>query len=460
MAQLQQLQPFQGPSVDYSSAGTLTNGPLVNISGQLPGFSGLTGPWQMAPPTTLNMSQGLQNLSSMAGMGNLAGIGSNIINGLDSALTGMMGERAELSGKNAGLAQGLNSTYDTIQKVAGKFGTWGKVVQLGMAANKMVGNVVGKLGGGTDGQTKLDTVLGSPFFQMTPMGLINGFAGAKSSTFTKDEELFGQMGSSYGGASDVADQAAANAGKKYGAFSRGAMNEANDAIAEARRQQDVMSKINTDLQNKQAMVSSMGQTGYNAYQLALQGGYDQSNVRVGKEGLKFNNDQKFQSIFTNLQRSKQVLKSKSKKPGIISLPKLDNLVENKISIIKPLQSESINIIYPEEIIEFKEGGSFNVIPKGALHAHKHNMENAENLTKKGIPVVSENENGELEQHAEIEREEIIYRLSVTRQLEELCEKYNSDEYSQKEKESFAIEAGKLIVYETLYNTQDNVGLLQ
>jgi hypothetical protein len=39
----------------------------------------------------------------------------------------------------------------------------------------------------------------------------------------------------------------------------------------------------------------------------------------------------------------------------------------------------------------KEGGTFNVIPDGALHKNKHNMEDAEGLTKKGIPVVTEEE---------------------------------------------------------------------
>jgi hypothetical protein len=36
---------------------------------------------------------------------------------------------------------------------------------------------------------------------------------------------------------------------------------------------------------------------------------------------------------------------------------------------------------------FQSGGDVNVIPEGALHARKHNMENAEHITKKGIPVV-------------------------------------------------------------------------
>lgn len=107
---------------------------------------------------------------------------------------------------------------------------------------------------------------------------------------------------------------------------------------------------------------------------------------------------------------------------------------------------------------FKSGGSFNVIPEGALHARKHNMD-MEGITNKGIPVVSKGDGGEIEQQAEIEREEIIFRLEVTKKLEELKEKYEDDDSSQKEKDEVAIEAGKLLVQEILYNTKDNTNNL-
>lgn len=97
----------------------------------------------------------------------------------------------------------------------------------------------------------------------------------------------------------------------------------------------------------------------------------------------------------------------------------------------------------------------NIIPEGALHAHKHHMENADNLTKKGIPVID----NEGEQQAEIERNEIIFTLEVTKKLEELYSKYYDSEYSQKEKDEVAIEAGKLLVEEILFNTEDRTGLI-
>lgn len=104
--------------------------------------------------------------------------------------------------------------------------------------------------------------------------------------------------------------------------------------------------------------------------------------------------------------------------------------------------------------KFKNGGAVNVIPDGALHAHKHHLEDVdgkfEEVTTKGIPVITEEKGGDIKQHAEVEREEIIFNLDVTKQLEKLMQD-GSDEA--------AIEAGKLLVYEILENTVDNTGLL-
>ena len=48
---------------------------------------------------------------------------------------------------------------------------------------------------------------------------------------------------------------------------------------------------------------------------------------------------------------------------------------------------------------------------------------------------------------------------ITQKLEELEKKYYSEEASQKEKDEYALEAGKLITEELLHNTKDNAGLL-
>ena len=120
-------------------------------------------------------------------------------------------------------------------------------------------------------------------------------------------------------------------------------------------------------------------------------------------------------------------------------------------------SEHYKEYYPEFFSpqSFKEGGQMNVIPDGNLHARLHHMENAEGLTKKGVPVVDNEGN----QQAEIEKEEIIFIKEVTEKLEELYKKYNSDEYTKKEKEDFAIEAGKLLSKEIIENTDDRAGII-
>ena len=144
-------------------------------------------------------------------------------------------------------------------------------------------------------------------------------------------------------------------------------------------------------------------------------------------------------------------------------PIIPEVVPTRISSTIPEYVEQvINPIppnYEEEIIEFKQGGSFNIIPDGALHANLHHMDNMD-ITRKGIPVVSIGEDGNLEQQAEIEREEVIFRLEVTKKLEALMKDYEADYFSQEEKDWFAIQAGKLLVYELLENTVDNTGILK
>jgi hypothetical protein len=45
-----------------------------------------------------------------------------------------------------------------------------------------------------------------------------------------------------------------------------------------------------------------------------------------------------------------------------------------------------------DLYYFKDGGAVNVIPEGNLHARLHHMEDADNLTKKGVPVVDKDGN--------------------------------------------------------------------
>ena len=112
--------------------------------------------------------------------------------------------------------------------------------------------------------------------------------------------------------------------------------------------------------------------------------------------------------------------------------------------------------YAPQSRRFKQGGQMSVIPEGALHARKNNMEGAgEDFTHKGIPVIDNNG----EQQAEIERNEIIFCKGVTDKMEELYKKFNSEESSSK-KDEIAIEMGKIITCEIIKNTDDKTGLIQ
>lgn len=510
--------------------------------------------------------------------------------GLDianTAFTGLFGEKGEYSGEKGDVTRTIDSTYDSIQNLAGSFGPIGQVVSLGMGANKLLGNVANKLGAGTDGMTTTDAILGSSFLQLTPIGLINGFGGSKTNTITKDTQAFETVGSSYTGSNKAVDEALKKSGKKYGLFSQGARNRANEEIEEARRQQYAISNISDEATERFAIRNSMSAINGNRRALTMQRGYDQASIRVGKSGLKINTIERAKSILSKYKEQQtnqlqqggpidpfdQYLESlpenqrdstnfrvkdywifndkpkdfkEARRRGMFTQDKAGlfharSIAENPetgeieymkasshptrymesdwyekgliynedqngnlaTTQLKPgvpgyedwkrftndyelVKSEpywkyvkrqkkevpshkdggtfieistetSIELVDPISIPEFQNGGSINVIPDGALHARKHNMD-LDGITRKGIPVVSEKD-GEIEQQAEIEKEEIIFRLEVTQKLEELEKKFYSDESTQEEKDECALEAGKLLVNEILYNTQDNTNNL-
>ena len=95
----------------------------------------------------------------------------------------------------------------------------------------------------------------------------------------------------------------------------------------------------------------------------------------------------------------------TKKGAKINPAQLRNIV-NKVKYTKTTPQEIIE----EETPKFEDGGKLNVIPEGALHARKHDLPDdiAEQVTDKGIPVVTFEDGGEITQHAEIESSEIIF----------------------------------------------------
>lgn len=309
--------------------------------------------------------------------------------------------------EQSALTTGLNQGYDAAANMISSVPGVGTVVGGAMKIGGMLSDGLTALGVGTDQMTTTDKILDSKFMKLTPMGLVNAFGAKKADTIYKDNETWEQQGSAYGGSMAKVDDALTKSGKKYGAFSGKARRKANAQIAEAKRQQNLVSDINQEAQDAFAASNYSGIGLRN--ELALSGGY--RNMAVGRNGMKI--------LDAESQWAREVL--------------------NKAREVNKLQ----------------KGGKVNVIPDGALHAHKHHLEDIspeyEQVTSKGIPVVTEEEGGKLKQHAEIERNEIIFRLEVTKKLEELMKDGSDDA---------AIEAGKLLAHEIINNTVDNTGLME
>lgn len=318
--------------------------------------------------------------------------------------------------EQSALTTGLNQGYDAAANMISSVPGVGTIVGGAMKIGGMLSDGLTALGVGTDQMTTTDKILDSKFMKLTPMGLVNAFGAEKADTIYKDNETWEQQGSAYGGSMAKVDDALTKSGKKYGAFSGKARRKANAQIAEAKRQQNLVSDINQEAQDAFAASNYSGIGLRN--ELALSGGY--RNMAVGRNGMKI--------LDAESQWAREVL-TKAK--------------------IRPKEK------LEEQPPKFAEGGKVNVIPDGALHAHKHHLEDIspeyEQVTSKGIPVVTEEEGGKLKQHAEIERNEIIFRLEVTKKLEELMKDGSDDA---------AIEAGKLLAHEIINNTVDNTGLME
>lgn len=116
----------------------------------------------------------------------------------------------------------------------------------------------------------------------------------------------------------------------------------------------------------------------------------------------------------------------------------------------------------DNLEQFKQGGELNIIPEGALHVHKNNMELAKEgeVTPKGVPVVSVDDKGNITQQAEVEREEWTLSKSLTEDIERWYKKFYSDNTPNIEKEEIAIKCGKRVCEELLHNTDDRAGLIE
>lgn len=436
--------------------------------------------------------------------------------------------------EQSALTTGLNQGYDAAANMISSVPGVGTIVGGAMKIGGMLSDGLTALGVGTDQMTTTDKILDSKFMKLTPMGLVNAFGAKKADTIYKDNETWEQQGSAYGGSMAKIDDALTKSGKKYGAFSGKARRKANAQIAEAKRQQNLVSDINQEAQDAFAASNYSGIGLRN--ELALSGGY--RNMAVGRNGMKIlDAESQWAREVLNKAREVNKLQKGGKVDGITgAAPKItfeswyetvpsdrndttsynlrrafelapkEELEAWRTSSVEDLRNgkNHLNSVYlnpktgiyefmkaknhptlkyelewynskdPEAIKfrnaydldmsgdyykyvpkKFAEGGKVNVIPDGALHAHKHHLEDIspeyEQVTSKGIPVVTEEEGGKLKQHAEIERNEIIFRLEVTKKLEELMKDGSDDA---------AIEAGKLLAHEIINNTVDNTGLME
>lgn len=272
------------------------------------------------------------------------------------------------------------------------------------AAFKTVSSIAEATGGNTSTITKdqasdLGIGKGERFLNNALGILLPGAGwGASKTVEGQKSHVIDEMSNAYADSVGDINRSTAMGGGKY-IFGQDTIQS---SILSANRKNELLTNIN--LTNKMRKQSNYGQD------LAQQNinryaGTNYMDMRIGKQGMKF--------------------------------PELDDIRE----MLK-------NRVIPEENVQkFADGGS--ILPTGKLHkelSHINELgEQYEDLTRKGIPVVTLDENNEIQQVAEIEHSEICLSKEVTDQLEALWKIGD---------ENAMIQAGKLITNELLYNTKD------
>lgn len=383
------------------------------------------------------------------GTGLAEGIGNFITNnaeGIMGAGKAIAQNSLDIVGDNFGK---FSNTMSTIKGVADNFGPMGKAV----------GAVVGAVD--------------------TWANVINAIGGKRLQNFSVDKGTQERVGNAYTGSYTDINKAGNMAGKKVGLFA-GAGSK-NRFIDEQRRIQGKIMGIDQTNQDMLAMAGN--DLNYLNYQIQSNGGYDQMYTGMrAKQGGKLQDkislikQRRTISNFINLD-TKEIEQDpfiidafkeggafphhvdNSSKDYLVWTPNIDDINDYWEPVIDSIGDYWEPVIDDIEI--YREGGKTkeeletpeieetsqkNLIPEGALHKNKHHMEHTEGFTQKGIPVID----NDGEQQAEIELDEIIFTLEVTKKLEEFY-KEGTDEA--------AIEAGKLLVKEILFNTDDRTGLI-
>ena len=448
------------------------------------------------------------------GLTNSNGVATRMIGGaansaLRNVAVGAVSGAAKAAGKSlttsaisSGLKAGAKGALSSMGSASGIAGLANAGIQVAFGNQRKSGweNAVNIVGGIASMIPGVGWGLGAG---LAAFNLIGGLTGRKTIAATgkdwQSRQAQSSVAGSYGGAmEDIAD--AESREGSYSGWNSRARKRANRLIAKTNDWKNTMWDWAQRNDLNDIRSNQMNSINNNQYQTEISGGYDLSNsgrMLVAKEGAKlFDSYKSIKEYTKRIKSAKQGSKLVKEEPkveepiidkeleryyddplfstkskynddfhqggswsedGKIFTPSefsLFNFTQEQIAeaLSKEFPEASLNIT--DEVRAFKEGGKvnskdMNVIPEGALHARLNHMDN-EDFTKKGIPVVAK-DGDKLEQTAEIERNEIIFNLSVTNKLEELMKDGSA---------KAALEAGKLLVEEILHNTIDNTGLIK
>lgn len=501
---LQQMQAATTPSFGQQLGSNIQNyatsyaiNKLGNSIGLESSINGLTSGLTNSNGVATRMIGGAANsalknvaIGSIAGAAKAAGTALAAGKSLTTAAVG--------SGLKAG-AQGALSSLGSASGIAGLANAG---IQVAFGNQRKAGweNTVNMIGGIASMIPGVGWGLGAG---LAAFNLIGGLTGKKTIAATgkdwQSRQAQNSVAGSYSGAmEDIAD--AESREGSYSGWNSGARRKANRLIAKTNAWKDTMWDWAQRNDLNDIRSNQMNSINNNQYQTDINGGYDLSNsgrMLVAKEGAKL-----FDSYKSIKEYTKRIKSAKQGSKLIKEEPKVEESIidkeleryyddplfstkskynddfhqggswsedgktftPSKFSLFNFTQeqiAEALSKEFPEaslnitdEVRAFKEGGKvnskdMNVIPEGALHARLNHMDNKD-FTKKGIPVVAK-DGDKLEQTAEIERNEIIFNLSVTNKLEELMKDGSA---------KAALEAGKLLVEEILHNTIDNTGLIK
>lgn len=300
--------------------------------------------------------------------------------------------------------------YDTQQQIGkAMMASPIPIVKAAGLAYNTISNIAEATGGNintiTKDQAKDLDISGPGRFLNNVLGTISPGAGWLTSKVEEGQKSFliDEMSNAYADTVSDIDQAQTLGGGKY-LFGK---RKISNAVSEANDRNKLLTDINltNTMRKKSDYAQDLAQQNLRRYQ-----GTNYMDMQVGRKGMK-----------------------------IQSLEEIRELLKNRV-------------IEELDVQKFAEGGS--LMPAGKLHkelSHINELgEQYEDLTRKGIPVVTLDEGGEIQQIAEVERDEWIWNLEFTQQIEALW-KDGSEEAM--------IEAGKLLTEELLRNTDDISGII-